>query len=89
MKEKGNAFCGTDLDERLRSLGVDTVIFAGFCAEFCVLILVPRSPRSRLFLHSSPGGIGEHLSREHSFCGACERTHLLRSARKGFERYSG
>jgi nicotinamidase-related amidase len=37
VKEKGNAFCGTDLDERLRSLGVDTVIFAGFCAEFCVL----------------------------------------------------
>lgn len=37
VKEKGNAFCGTSLDELLRSHGVDTVCFAGFCAEFCVL----------------------------------------------------
>jgi nicotinamidase-related amidase len=36
-KTKGNAFAGTDLEARLRALGVDTVILAGYCAEHCVL----------------------------------------------------
>lgn len=35
-KRYGNAFNKTDLAERLASLGVDTVIPAGYCAEFCV-----------------------------------------------------
>lgn len=36
-KTKGNAFAGTDLEARLRALGVDTVILTGYCAERCVL----------------------------------------------------
>jgi nicotinamidase-related amidase len=36
-KTYGNSFNKTPLEERLRDLGVDTVIVTGFCAEFCVL----------------------------------------------------
>jgi nicotinamidase-related amidase len=36
-KTYGNSFNKTPLEERLRGLGVDTVIITGFCAEFCVL----------------------------------------------------
>ncbi len=36
-KTYGNSFNKTPLEERLRELGVDTVIVSGFCAEFCVL----------------------------------------------------
>jgi nicotinamidase-related amidase len=35
-KHYGNAFNKTPLPEKLRELGVDTVILAGFCAEYCV-----------------------------------------------------
>jgi nicotinamidase-related amidase len=37
IKTYGNSFTKTGLAERLRALGVDTVIVTGFCAEFCVL----------------------------------------------------
>lgn len=37
VKSYGNSFTKTGLAERLRELGVDTVIETGFCAEFCVL----------------------------------------------------
>ena len=37
VKTYGNSFTKTGLAERLRALGVDTVIVTGFCAEFCVL----------------------------------------------------
>jgi len=37
VKAYGNSFTKTGLAERLRELGVDTVIETGFCAEFCVL----------------------------------------------------
>ncbi len=36
-KTYGNAFNRTSLAESLRELGVDTVILAGYCAEYCVL----------------------------------------------------
>ncbi len=36
-KRHGNAFFETDLAERLRALGVDTLVVAGYCAEYCVL----------------------------------------------------
>jgi len=36
-KTYSNAFNKTGLTEQLRSLGVDTVILTGFCAEWCVL----------------------------------------------------
>ena len=36
-KTYGNSFNKTPLAERLRELGVDTVIVTGFCAEYCVL----------------------------------------------------
>ena len=36
-KTYGNAFVKTDLAEKLRALGVDTVITTGYCAEYCVL----------------------------------------------------
>jgi len=36
-KTYGNAFNKTPLENELRSLGVDTVIITGFCAEHCVL----------------------------------------------------
>ena len=36
-KTYGNSFNKTPLEERLRGLGVDTVIVSGFCAEYCVL----------------------------------------------------
>jgi len=36
-KTYGNSFTKTGLAERLRKLGVDTVIVTGFCAEYCVL----------------------------------------------------
>ncbi len=36
-KKYGNAFNKTPLEEKLRELGVDTVIVTGFCAEHCVL----------------------------------------------------
>jgi nicotinamidase-related amidase len=37
IKTYGNSFTKTGLAEKLRGLGVDTVIVTGFCAEFCVL----------------------------------------------------
>jgi nicotinamidase-related amidase len=36
-KTYGNSFNKTALEQRLRDLGVDTVIITGFCAEYCVL----------------------------------------------------
>ena len=36
-KTHGNAFVQTSLEKDLRSMGVDTVIITGFCAEWCVL----------------------------------------------------
>jgi nicotinamidase-related amidase len=36
-KTYGNSFNKTPLEERLRDLGVDTIIISGFCAEYCVL----------------------------------------------------
>ncbi len=36
-KTYGNSFNKTPLEDKLRELGVDTVIISGFCAEFCVL----------------------------------------------------
>lgn len=36
-KTYGNAFNKTPLADELRALGVDTVIIAGYCAEYCVL----------------------------------------------------
>ncbi|HUW12821.1 MAG TPA: isochorismatase family cysteine hydrolase [Anaerolineae bacterium] len=36
-KTYGNSFNKTPLEDRLRDLGVDTVIISGFCAEYCVL----------------------------------------------------
>ena len=37
VKTYGNSFTKTGLAEKLRKLGVDTVIVTGFCAEYCVL----------------------------------------------------
>jgi nicotinamidase-related amidase len=37
VKTYGNSFTKTKLTERLRQLGVDTLIITGFCAEECVL----------------------------------------------------
>lgn len=36
-KTYGNAFNKTGLEAILRANGIDTVVIAGFCAEFCVL----------------------------------------------------
>lgn len=35
-KHTYDAFHGTDLDDRLRALGVDAVVLAGVCTEICV-----------------------------------------------------
>jgi len=37
VKTYSNAFTKTGLAEKLRELGVDTVVVTGFCAEHCVL----------------------------------------------------
>ena len=38
VKRTGSAFAGgTGLGDRLRALGIDAVVIAGFCAEYCVL----------------------------------------------------
>jgi len=37
VKTYGNSYTKTGLAEKLRKLGVDTVIVTGFCAEYCVL----------------------------------------------------
>lgn len=37
VKTYGNSFNGTGLADKLHSLGVDTVVITGFCAEQCVL----------------------------------------------------
>jgi len=37
VKTYGSSFTKTGLAEKLKELGVDTVIVSGFCAEFCVL----------------------------------------------------
>jgi nicotinamidase-related amidase len=37
VKTYGNSFTKTGLADKLRKLGVDTVIVTGFCAEYCVL----------------------------------------------------
>jgi nicotinamidase-related amidase len=37
IKTYGNSFTKTGLADRLKELGVDTVIITGFCAEYCVL----------------------------------------------------
>ena len=36
-KTYGNSFTKTGLAEKLREMGVDTVVVTGFCAEYCVL----------------------------------------------------
>jgi nicotinamidase-related amidase len=37
IKTYGNSFTKTGLVDKLKELGVDTVIVTGFCAEYCVL----------------------------------------------------
>jgi nicotinamidase-related amidase len=37
VKTYGNAFTKTTLAEKLREIGIDTVILTGFCAEECIL----------------------------------------------------
>lgn len=37
IKTYGNSFTKTQLAEKLRQQGVDTVIITGYCAEYCVL----------------------------------------------------
>jgi nicotinamidase-related amidase len=37
VKTYSNSFTKTGLAEKLKELGIDTVILTGFCAEFCVL----------------------------------------------------
>jgi nicotinamidase-related amidase len=37
IKTYSNSFTKTRLAEKLKELGVDTIIVTGFCAEFCVL----------------------------------------------------
>lgn len=37
VKTYGNSFTKTGLAEKLRQLGVDTIIVTGFSAEYCVL----------------------------------------------------
>jgi nicotinamidase-related amidase len=37
VKTYGNSFAKTGLAEKLKQLGVDTIILTGFCAEYCVL----------------------------------------------------
>lgn len=37
MKTYGNGFNKTNLEEKLKEFNVDTVIIAGYCAEYCVL----------------------------------------------------
>jgi nicotinamidase-related amidase len=37
VKTYSNSFTKTGLAEKLKELGIDTVIVTGFCAEFCVL----------------------------------------------------
>jgi nicotinamidase-related amidase len=37
VKTYGNSFTKTGLADKLKELGVDTVIITGFCAEYCVL----------------------------------------------------
>jgi len=37
VKTYGNSFNKTGLAEKLRAVGVDTVIITGFCAEYCIL----------------------------------------------------
>jgi nicotinamidase-related amidase len=37
IKTYSNSFTKTGLADRLKELGVDTVIITGFCAEYCVL----------------------------------------------------
>jgi nicotinamidase-related amidase len=37
VKTYSSSFTKTGLAEKLKELGVDTVILSGFCAEFCVL----------------------------------------------------
>jgi len=37
FKTYSNSFTKTGLAEKLRELGVDTVVITGFCAEYCVL----------------------------------------------------
>lgn len=37
VKTYGNSFIKTELAEKLRKFGVDTVMVTGYCAEYCVL----------------------------------------------------
>ena len=37
IKTYGNSFTRTGLAEKLKQLGVNTIIVTGFCAEYCVL----------------------------------------------------
>jgi nicotinamidase-related amidase len=37
IKTYGNSFTKTGLAEKLKELGVDTIVVTGFCAEYCVL----------------------------------------------------
>ena len=37
VKTYSNSFTKTGLAEKLKELGIDTVILTGFCAEYCVL----------------------------------------------------
>lgn len=37
IKTYGNSFTKTELAEKLKEQGVDTIILTGFCAEYCVL----------------------------------------------------
>jgi nicotinamidase-related amidase len=65
-KTYSNAFNKTPLADRLRELGVDTVILTGFCAEHCVLSAYRGAQdldlRPIILLGSMASDVSEHIT---------------------------
>jgi nicotinamidase-related amidase len=71
-KHYGNAFWKTDLETRLRDLGVNSVILTGYCAEYCVLA-TQRGAKERGFTAavmrgSLASGVEEHITFVERIC---------------------
>lgn len=79
-KTYNDSFHGTGLAELLRAAGVDTVILAGFCAEYCIIASYWGAKNADLRPFILEGGIASeveaHIGYVESICSTVSETRL-------------
>lgn len=86
-KQFPNSFWRTELDDLLRSKGVDTVVVTGWCAEFCVLSTyrggIERGYRTTLLSGAIASDSGERLAMVEQICAKIDLAELDALLRRG------